>query len=96
MWLLFLVGHKKHAEDYMCICTIIAMVQAYKCTVMLETSTYINTSSAITDCFPETMVTLDVGSINDHFIMLVSALFTGLTLKTMPSLCMYCVCTLYA
>ena len=47
---------------------------------------YINTPSPIVDCFPESTVTLDVESINDRFITLASALFTGLTLKMMPSL----------
>ena len=54
---------QKHAKDYTCICTIIAIVQAlfpYKCTVMSDTSTYISTSSPIVDFFPESMVTLDV------------------------------------
>ena len=40
------------------------------------------------------MVTLDVESINGRFITLVSTLFTGLTVKTMPSLRVCCVCTL--
>ena len=65
--------------------TIIALVQGifpYKS--LLGKSTYINTSSPIVDCFPESTVTLDVESINGWFITLVSALFTGLTLKTMP------------
>ena len=56
-------------------------------------STYINTSSAIVDCFPESMITLDVESINGQFIMLVSAFITGLTLKMTPSLCVYCICS---
>ena len=77
-------------------CTVIATVQAilpYKRAVMSESQlVYINTLSTIIDCFPESMVTLDVESINDQFITLSSALFTGLTLKTMPSLRVYCVC----
>ena len=70
----------------------------YKCTVMLGESTYINTLSPIVDCFRESTVSLDVESINDWFIMLVSAFITGLTLKIMPSLhvVMYvCVKALY-
>ena len=45
-------------------------------------------------CFLQSMVTLDVQSINDQFIMLVSDLLTGLTLKMMLSLRVYCACTL--
>ena len=73
-------------------CTIIAAVQAnfpFKHTVMLARSTYISTSSPIADYFPESMVTLDVELINSLFIMLVSALFICLTLKTTPSLHVY-------
>ena len=87
---------QKHAEDYMSICTIIATVQAilpYKRAVMSESQlVYINTLSPIVDCFPESTVTLDVESFNGRFITLASALFTGLTLKTTPSLHVYCVC----
>ena len=79
-------------------CTIIATAQAilsYKHTViMLYKSTYITTSSLIVNCFPESMVTLDVESINGQFTTLLSALLTGLTLKMTSSLCVYCVCTL--
>ena len=65
--------------------TIIALVQGiFPCKSLLGKSTYINTSSPMVDCFPESTVTLDVESINGWFITLVSALFTGLTLKTMP------------
>ena len=53
---------------------------------------YINTFSPIVDRFPESTVTLDIESINGLFITLVSLLFTGLTLKTTPSLHLYCVC----
>ena len=53
---------------------------------------YINTLSPIVDCFPKATVTLDVESINGQFITLASALFTGLTLKTIPSLRVYCIC----
>ena len=52
----------------------------------------INILSPIVGCFPESMVTLDVESINGRFIMLASALFTGFTLKMMPSLRVYCIC----
>ena len=52
---------------------------------------YINILSPIVDCFPESTVTLDVTSINGQFITLLSALLSGLTLKVMPSLCMYCI-----
>ena len=87
---------QKHAEDYMSICTIIATVQAilpYKQAVMSESRlVYINTLSPIVDCFPESTVTLDVESIKGRFITLASALFTGLTLKTTPSLHVHCVC----
>ena len=76
--------------------TIIATGQAilpYKRAVMSETRlVYINTLPSIVDCFPESMVTLDVESINGRFITLASALFTGLTLKTTPFLRVYCVC----
>ena len=88
---------RKYVEDYTHMCTIIATVQAifpYKRTVMLDTSTYISTSSLIADCFPESTVTLDVEWINGQFIMLVSDLFTSLTLKMTSSLHMYCICTL--
>ena len=77
-------------------CTIITIVQAilpYKHTVMSDMSAYISTSSLMADSFPESTVTFDIESINGWF-MLVSALFTGLTLKMMPSLLMYCECTL--
>ena len=50
---------QKHAEDYMRMCTIIAMVQAifpYKCTFMSDMSTYIGTSSPIANCFPKSTV----------------------------------------
>ena len=86
----------KHAEDYTWMCTIIATVQAilpYKWAVMSENRLVcINILSPIVDCFPESTVTLDVESINGRFITLAFALFTGLTLKTTPSLLMYCVC----
>ena len=80
------------------ICTIIATVQAilsYERIVMSGKSTYISTSSPIIDCFTESTVTLDVELINGHFVTLVSALFTGLTLKMTPSWHVYCVCTLH-
>ena len=77
-------------------CRITNTVQAilpHKRAVMSENRlVYINTLSPIVGCFPESMVTLDVESINGRFIMLASALFTGLTLKMTPSLCVYCVC----
>ena len=75
---------QKHAEDYTRMCTIITTVQAvlpYKCTIMLGKLTYINTLSLIVDYFPESVVTLDVESINVWFITLMSALFTALALK---------------
>ena len=53
---------------------------------------YINTLSPIIDCFAESTVTLDVESINGRFITLASGLFTSLTLKTTPSLSVYCIC----
>ena len=88
---------QKHAEDYTHMCTIIATVQAilpnYKWAVMSESRlVYINTLSPIIDCFPKSTVTLGVESINGRFITLASALFTSLTLKTTPSLHVYCVC----
>ena len=87
---------QKHAKDYMQMCTIIATVQAilpYKWAIMAESRlAYINTLSPFVDCFLESMVTLDVESINGRFITLASSLFTGLTLKTIPSLRVYCVC----
>ena len=86
----------KHAEGYTCMCTIITTVQAilpYKRAVMSESRlVYINTLSPIVDCFPKSTVTLDVESTNGWFITLASALFTGLTVKMTPYLCMYCVC----
>ena len=58
--------------------------------------TYISVSSLIVDCFPESIVILVVELINGRFIMLVSALLTGLPLKTMPSLHVYlCLCILH-
>ena len=67
----------------------------YKCIVTSDSSTYISTTSLIVDCFPESMVQLGVQSINGQFITLVSALFTGLILKTMPPFYVYIyVCTL--
>ena len=87
---------QKHDKDYTGMCAIIATVQAilpYKWAIMSESRlVYINTLSPIVGCFPESMVTLDVESINGWFITLASALFTGLTLKTTPSFPMYCVC----
>ena len=87
---------QKHAEDYTHMCTIITIVQAilpYKRAVMSESRlVYINTLSSIVGCFPESTVTLDVELINGRFITLVSALFIGLTLKTTPSLHVYCIC----
>ena len=50
-----------------CQVAIIATAQAifaYKRTVMSYTSTYVSTSSLIADCFPESTITLDIGSIN--------------------------------
>ena len=86
---------QKHAEDYTRMCTIITTVQAilpYKWAIMAEIRlAYINTLSPTVDCFPESMVTLDVESINGRFITLASGLFTGLTLKMTPSLHVYCV-----
>ena len=58
---------------------------------IIDKLTYINTSSPIVYCFPETMVTSNVESINGRLITLVSALFTDLTVKMMPSLCVYCI-----
>lgn len=65
----------------------------YKRTIMLDMLTYISTSSPIVDCFPESTITLNVELINDQLITLVSTLFTCLTLKTTPSLHVYCLCT---
>ena len=83
---------QKHAKHYTRTCTIITTVQAilpYKRTIIAESRlAYINTLSPIVDCFPESTVTLDVELINGRFITLVS----GLTLKTTPSLRVYCVC----
>ena len=77
-------------------CTIIATVQAFlpnKRAIVAESRlVYINTLSPIVDCFPESMITLDVESINGPFITLASGLFTGLTLKMTPSLGVYCIC----
>ena len=77
-WLLFLVSHEGMLRIITCMCTIITTVQAilpYKCIVILDTSTYINTSSPIADCFPESTVTLDVELINGRFVTYVSDCF---------------------
>ena len=79
-------------------CTIIATVQAifsYNCTLMLDMSTYISISVSTADSFAEYTVTLSVESINAQLITLVSALFTGLTLKMTQSLHVHCVGTLH-
>ena len=87
----------KHAEDYMYVHVYNNRYSASHFTLQMDHHVgsrlvYINTLSPIVDCFLESTVTLDVESINGRFITLASALFTGLILKTTPSLFVYCIC----
>ena len=93
MWLMLLIWSQKHAEDlyvhiyndrYSANHFPLQQLQTHchvACQLILRHCLWL-----IADCFQESMVTLDGESINCWFKTLLSALFTGLTLKMTQSM----------